>query len=113
MASAFDGMINDIMAEVERQRAKLVSMQEGFGGLTGYAEAKRRQLSVTVDGRGEILDLTFKGTSYRTMPPKELASLIVDTVQRAQRNARDALYTSMSGEEPGTGEGSSWLPTTE
>jgi YbaB/EbfC DNA-binding family protein len=101
MASAFEGIINEAMAELEKQRANLVSVQRNVAQVTGFAEAKRRQLSVRVDARGDIIELKFIGQGYRLLSPTELASTIVDTIRRARQDARNRLHESMAQSMPG------------
>ncbi|KJE19670.1 hypothetical protein FF36_06038 [Frankia torreyi] len=49
---------------------------------------KNKLLSVTVGGRGEIRDLTFRGDGYRDLAPAELADLLVKTIERARKEVR-------------------------
>jgi hypothetical protein len=52
------------------------------------ASDRNKLFSVTVDGRGEIRELTFRGDGYRELPPAELADLLVKTIERARTEAR-------------------------
>ena len=51
-------------------------------------EDRDRLLSVTVDGHGDLCELTFHGEDYVDLPPAELADLIVKTVTAARLEAR-------------------------
>lgn len=86
--SGFEAAINEMLAELGRQRESLTRLQQGMTSVTGTAVSPRRQVSVVVDAQGEILELKFLNQSYRSMPGTELASLIVATIREAQRDAR-------------------------
>lgn len=92
MTSAFESMINDMMAEIQKQRESLVRLQQGAPEINGSARSKRRQVSATVDARGELIELKFHGTGYRSLAPAELATIIVDTVREAREEAHRQLW---------------------
>jgi len=95
MTSAFESAINEIMAEMDKQRNDLVRLSRGIDEFTGDARSKRRQVSATVDARGEIVELKFHGTSYRSLPPTELANVIVDTIREAKAAAQAHMWDEL------------------
>ncbi|GAB2931156.1 hypothetical protein GCM10027280_18470 [Micromonospora polyrhachis] len=97
MASGFEAAINEMLAELERQRESMTRMQQGLAAVTGSATAPKRQLSVVVDAHGEITELKFLNQSYRSMSATELANLIVTTIQEARRDARVRLAEQVGG----------------
>jgi hypothetical protein len=105
MTSGFESAINEAMAELEKQRGELVRLSQGFNEITGEARSKRRQVSATVDARGDVVGLTFHGTGYRNLPPAELASVIVDTIRTARAAAQDRLWEELGDVMP---EGAEW-----
>jgi len=88
MTSGFDSAINEMVADLRRQFENLARLQEGAQQISGSATSPRHQLTATVDSRGALTGIKFHGNAYRTMAPEELATLIVDTVRAAQRDAR-------------------------
>ncbi|GAA2217882.1 YbaB/EbfC family nucleoid-associated protein [Micromonospora olivasterospora] len=51
-------------------------------------EDKKKLLSVTVGGQGELTRITFNGDAYRQLAPAELADLIVTTARTAREGAQ-------------------------
>jgi DNA-binding protein YbaB len=100
MTSAFESAINEAMAELEKQRKTMVQLTESLNEITGSARSKRRQVSVTVDGRGDITELTFHGQAYRSLPPADLASIIVETIQDAKQAAQEQVWQSIAEAVP-------------
>jgi DNA-binding protein YbaB len=100
MTSAFESAIGDAMAELEKQRDSLAHLTEELGQISATARSKRRQVSVTVDGRGEITELIFHGQGYKSLPPADLARVIVETIQDAKRAAHEQLWESCGDAMP-------------
>jgi DNA-binding protein YbaB len=89
MSGGFESAINEMMAELARQQEAMVRLHDGMKSIRGTATSPKRQLSVVVDARGQVSELKFLGQAYRTMSGPELATLIVATIEDAQRDARD------------------------
>lgn len=58
-------------------------------------------VSATVNARGEIAELRFHTDKYRMMAPAELASAVVEVVERARRDVAQQVSTAMGGLVPG------------
>src|SRR4051812_12549200 len=95
MAHGFESILNEAMAELEKQRASLTRLHAGMEEVTGSARSKRRQVSVSVDARGDITELKFHGTAYRSLSPAELADIIVETIREAKQSAQSTLAESL------------------
>ena len=67
--------------------------------------SKNRMVSVTVDSGGRLTDLMFKGNRYRNLAPAELASVVKETITRAQVAAEQAVREAASGLLPGDSRG--------
>ncbi|WP_410813459.1 YbaB/EbfC family nucleoid-associated protein [Micromonospora sp. 067-2] len=65
------------------ERERLGRMHERMARGT-TTTSKDRLLSVVMNGRGEILKLTFNNTRYRQMAPAELAALVTETIAAAR-----------------------------
>jgi DNA-binding protein YbaB len=100
MTSAFESAIGDAMAELEKQRDSLAHLTEELGQISATARSKRRQVSVTVDARGEITELIFHGQGYKNLPPADLARLIVETIQDAKQAAQEQVWDSFGDSMP-------------
>ncbi|MEU1586886.1 YbaB/EbfC family nucleoid-associated protein [Micromonospora sp. NPDC005710] len=79
----------------ERQRLGRMHERMAQGTTT---TSKDRMLSVVVNGRGEILKLTFHNTRYRQMAPAELASLVTETIAAARVESLSQL-ADVAGDE--------------
>ncbi|MEV4629538.1 YbaB/EbfC family nucleoid-associated protein [Micromonospora sp. NPDC049523] len=79
------------------ERKRLGRMHERMAHGTTIT-SKDRMLSVTINGRGEILKLTFANTRYRQMAPAELASLITETIAAARAETLTQL-ADVAGDE--------------
>ncbi|MFD9698000.1 YbaB/EbfC family nucleoid-associated protein [Lentzea sp. NPDC059081] len=87
MSSAdWQGVVDSASADLDQERAKLSRLSE-LWSLHTVVHSKDHAVSVTVDGRGELVDLSFGGSKYRSMPAAQLASLILETVARARADA--------------------------
>jgi DNA-binding protein YbaB len=92
MTSAFEPVLNEMMAEIQKQRDELMRLQREMPEISGSARSKRRQVSATVDARGEVVELQFHGTGYRSLAPAELANIIVETIREARAEAQQHLW---------------------
>jgi hypothetical protein len=61
---------------------------------------KKRTLKVTVDGRGDLVDIHFLGKAYRTMPATELATQLVETIRSAREQAATAGMAKLTAAMP-------------
>jgi YbaB/EbfC DNA-binding family len=104
MGPGFDSILNETMAELERQRNHLTQLHHSLSEVNGSALSKRRQVSVTVDARGDITELKFHGLAYRKLSPAELADIIVDTIRQAQQTARTTVLESLGDSLPADAE---------
>jgi hypothetical protein len=79
-----DAGIEEAMAALGREREKLGKLGDLWkeGGTT--VRAKDHSLSMTFDGRGELTELVFNEAKYRTLAPAQLASVVVETLQRGK-----------------------------
>jgi hypothetical protein len=78
-----DRMVDEAMSVLDRERGKLAELGKVWGEQTTI-RAKDQSLTMTFDGRGELLDLAFMGTKFRTMAPAQLAHTIMETLQRGR-----------------------------
>ncbi|GAB3240521.1 YbaB/EbfC family nucleoid-associated protein [Kineosporia babensis] len=90
MGSIPDPWAYNLEDELEQMR-ELVERIQSQGSATQYSETSRRKiLTVTANGRGELVDLAFRGTAYRSLPPAELSHLILETAEKARARGRQA-----------------------
>jgi DNA-binding protein YbaB len=87
MSSGMHNYIEQRLAELAEKRELLATIQNKVQTQKSTATSKNRSIAVTVDSRGEILEIDFKSKGYRTMAPKELSALIIETVRAAREQA--------------------------
>jgi len=104
MTSAFDHAMDDVLAHFDKQREDLVRLHRSMDEVSRTVRSRRRQVSATVDARGEIVELKFHGQSYKTMEPADLAKLIVDTIREARDEARGQMLASLADVDPESAE---------
>ncbi|MCA1191282.1 MULTISPECIES: YbaB/EbfC family nucleoid-associated protein [unclassified Saccharopolyspora] len=86
------------MAALEQEQRKLAEISEVRENETTTVQAKDRSLEMTFDGSGELSELKFNGTKYRSMAPAQLAHVIVETLQQGRAQAM-AKMTDLMGSD--------------
>ena len=80
LASRFEEML----AEYQKARSSMHEIQERMRTASATVKSDNKMVSVSVDARGEITDLTFHTRAYRTMAPAELAKVLLATMTKAR-----------------------------
>jgi DNA-binding protein YbaB len=88
MSSPMHDRIEQAYAEFEKKKETIAGFENAMGSAQTTVTAKNRALTVTVDGRGDLIEIKFPTNAYRSMAPAELASLLVDTARAAREQAR-------------------------
>ncbi|WP_340687953.1 YbaB/EbfC family nucleoid-associated protein [Amycolatopsis coloradensis] len=89
-ASAFgnaDMGVEQALADLEREKQKLREVSKIWEESTTIVRAKDNSFSMTFDGRGELTDVSFQGSKYRSLPPAQLAHHIVEAVRQGRNEA--------------------------
>ncbi|WIX98209.1 YbaB/EbfC family DNA-binding protein [Amycolatopsis mongoliensis] len=79
-----DAGVEEALATLERERAKIGKLSELWREGRTTVRAKDQSLSMTFDGRGEVVDLVFNESKYRLLAPAQLANVVVETLQRGK-----------------------------
>ncbi|MGW0037145.1 YbaB/EbfC family nucleoid-associated protein [Gordonia sp. NPDC003376] len=93
-----------VVDEIARQRAELDDAQRVLADLTARAVSADKLISVTVDARGKLTDLTIEPAALRRHRAPVLAQLITDLVDDADarlRARRAQVLTALSAVAPG------------
>ena len=96
-----DQAIEAAMADLEREKRKLQEVGKVWDEATTTVRAKDNSFAMTFDGRGELSDLTFNGNKYRTLPPAQLAHLILETLRQGRVQAMEKVQKVMGDGRPG------------
>ncbi|MCI2417470.1 YbaB/EbfC family nucleoid-associated protein [Saccharopolyspora sp. K220] len=81
----------------EQEQAKLADFQQKLAETSTVVDSRNRMLTVTLDGSGELSDLKFNTTAYRTMAPAELSALILETLRKARSQSFQTMQELMGG----------------
>ncbi|WKU05341.1 YbaB/EbfC family nucleoid-associated protein [Micromonospora sp. HUAS LYJ1] len=79
--------LEKIIEEYQSRRLSFTELQQRVQAISATATSPRREVEVTVDHAGKLTDITFTGTGYRRMAPKELSALILRTCEDARAKA--------------------------
>ncbi len=78
--------IEEQVAEAQERARRAAEVRQGIDALRGVATSPRRELSVTVDASGRLVDVEVTDAAYR-LSPRDLGRLIVETTRAAGRQA--------------------------
>jgi DNA-binding protein YbaB len=81
--SYFDEQIEEAMADYRQQLQNAAESAEKMSAVTASATDPRRTVTVTVNAQRTVSALEFPTSRYKELPPKELATIIVDTIKEA------------------------------
>lgn len=82
---------DDAMRLLAAEKTKFDEISRVWREESTTVTTRDKSLSMTFDGRGELVDLTFNGSKYRSMPPAQLASLIMETLRRGRAESLEKL----------------------
>jgi DNA-binding protein YbaB len=82
-----DHRLEAMFEEYQRQRLSLTELHQRIQAITATASSPRRELDVTVNHAGSVVDITFHGPAYRRLAPKDLSALILKTIEDAKAKA--------------------------
>ena len=91
----FDDQIAKLTAEFEKAKRDFKTAQTAVNEKYGAARSKNRIVSAKVDARGDITELRFHTTGYKSMSPPELSKLILDTIREARGSATSQVQDVM------------------
>jgi DNA-binding protein YbaB len=87
MSSPFQEQLDQAMASLREQQAKIEGAQQKLRQGTFSARSKDRMVTATVDAQGELGELKFHTNEYRSMAPAELSAALVEVVAAARKQA--------------------------
>ena len=101
MTTPMHNRLEAALTELREQQEKIRHFNTAQKEQRTTILSKNRMVSVTVDSGGRLTELVFKGNRYRNLAPAELASVVKDTISRAQVAAEEAVRGAASGLLPG------------
>ncbi|MEU5692064.1 YbaB/EbfC family nucleoid-associated protein [Actinosynnema sp. NPDC020468] len=91
MADWLEEQLRQAMATLRDQRDRIEGAKAELAARTASATSPDRMVTATVDVEGAVVALKFATTRYRSMPPEQLASTLLDVLGRARQEMRDAV----------------------
>ncbi|TDV42171.1 YbaB/EbfC family nucleoid-associated protein [Actinophytocola oryzae] len=82
-------------AMFENESRKLAELGKHWEEASTTVRAKDHSLEMTLDGRGELVELVFNASKYRAMPPAQLAQVIVETLRQGRVQAQQKMNDLM------------------
>ena len=80
-------------------QAQVPDLRKKYEDAAQETRSKDRRVSASVAPTGEVRSLSFHGESYRKMPAKELAELVLRTINQAREqavtDAREQIFQSL------------------
>lgn len=92
-----DQLLANYQSKLRDAEAKSQRINEAIEGLQITERSGDREVSVTVNSSGNLVDLSF-GTGIRNRNPKGLAQEVLDCVNRAQARASEQLREAVQPE---------------
>ncbi|MEU8527077.1 YbaB/EbfC family nucleoid-associated protein [Streptomyces sp. NPDC048629] len=80
---ANEARLQEILGSFEKTRDSVLAMQKKMQEASQTYRSPDKVMSVTVDARGQLTDVTFHNTKYKQMSAKELGKLVLQTVSQA------------------------------
>ncbi|WP_406382976.1 YbaB/EbfC family nucleoid-associated protein [Streptomyces sp. NBC_01618] len=87
MSNPLEERLAEALAEFEETRTRLDTAAAEASRISATVTAKDRSVEATVGAQGEVTNLRFPTSRYRTMAPAELASAVMSTIAAARSQA--------------------------
>ncbi|MFJ8622597.1 YbaB/EbfC family nucleoid-associated protein [Kitasatospora sp. NPDC093550] len=103
MDLSFAEQIEQAMAALEEQQARMARTAKELEAATASVTSKDRMVTAVVGAQGQVVSLTFHTNAYRTMAPSELGKVLTDLLNTARADLGDRVAGAMA-EFKGLGE---------
>lgn len=84
MNSGYQEQLGEVLAQLAERQATLQAARESLEARRVTVTSKDHLVSATVNARGDLSELKFHTTKYRTMAPAQLASVLTQVVTEAR-----------------------------
>ncbi|MFC0596805.1 YbaB/EbfC family nucleoid-associated protein [Streptomyces palmae] len=91
MSNPLEERLAEALAEFEETRSRLDQAAAEAARISVTVTAKDRSVEATVGAQGELTNLRFPTSRYRTMAPAELANTLMATIASARAQAASRL----------------------
>lgn len=87
--STYSEQMEQALARLREDQEKVARASASLASATEEAVSKDRAISAKVDSQGELVELKFRSSSYKSMAPAELSAAVMDVVKRARDRMQD------------------------
>ncbi|MEW1547911.1 YbaB/EbfC family nucleoid-associated protein [Streptomyces tsukubensis] len=91
MSNPMEEQLAEALAEFEETRSRLEQASAEAARISVTVTSKDRSVEATVGAQGELKNLRFPTSRYRSMAPAELAGTLMATITRARTEAASQL----------------------
>lgn len=102
MTAPLQNNLDELQAELVRQRQALGDMQRRLAETKVTITSRNHAVSVSLDGQGNVVEIKFPSSKYRAMAPTELGALLVETIGQARTELTGQLAEFLGQLMPGT-----------
>jgi hypothetical protein len=92
---------DDPMARLDAERRRLDDLGRVWQEEKTTVRAKDNTFSMTFDGRGDLTEVTFHGSKYKTIAPTELGHRIVETLKQGRLESLEKMAATMNPDSLG------------
>ncbi|OZM78830.1 hypothetical protein [Pseudonocardia sp. MH-G8] len=92
---------DDPMARLDDERRRLDALGRVWQDETTTVRAKDNTFSMTFDGRGDLTEVAFHGSKYKTVAPTELGHRIVETLKQGRLESLEKMAATMNPDSVG------------
>jgi DNA-binding protein YbaB len=100
MTTPYDRQIEELLQEYRSQRENALALRGRINETTGTVTAPKQVVKVTVSARGEVTAIEFPTGAFRRLAPRELADVLISTIQQARAKAMTAVGELMNPHLP-------------
>ncbi|MFI5887530.1 YbaB/EbfC family nucleoid-associated protein [Streptomyces sp. NPDC051554] len=100
MPGPYDLQIEDLLDQYRRQRKEAAATRRRINETTSTVTAPRQTVKITVGAQGEVTAIEFPTGAYRRMAPKELADVLLTTLQQARTEALEGVAGVLAEQLP-------------
>lgn len=95
--------VASMLDELGSTQDRINDFNEQLAAVTVTATSHDRSMTATVGGDGKLADLKLSGTSWRSMPPKELTAKLTGVIVEAQNKAAERVQELADQFQPQAG----------
>jgi DNA-binding protein YbaB len=98
--------IQEAAAELDRSQERLGKLRDKLAKGSTKVTSADRMVTVELDSSGELSSIRFNTQKFRRLPPAELGTILLETINKARAQSREKILSAFRSVMPaGTGTG--------